>query len=76
MMGTRKSKLVTLTDAELEKATGGFVWKGVEYNTMADVRNALAQGSITEEGCHHYRQQPRRTAQLKTRHPSVFVTND
>ena len=73
-MDTKKSKLVTLTDEELEKATGGaeqnngtgstasgensqtgkkeypcFVWKGVTYCTMADLRNAMAMGIITEE---------------------------
>ncbi|MGN0281983.1 MAG: hypothetical protein ACI4B3_06765 [Prevotella sp.] len=28
---------------------GGFYWKGIEYNTMEDLRNAIAQGIITEE---------------------------
>ncbi len=49
MMETKKSKPVKLTDEQLQKATGGFVWKGREYNTMADLRDALLRGLITEE---------------------------
>ena len=75
MMDTKKSELVALTDAELEKATGGteqnnetespkgawrpgghewvyggcFVWKGYAFCTMADLRDALLRGLITEE---------------------------
>ena len=36
-------------DEELQAVAGGFTWNGVEYNTMADLRNAMAQGIITEE---------------------------
>ena len=38
-----------INDESLNEVAGGFVWKGVEYNTMADLRNALAQGTISEE---------------------------
>lgn len=38
-----------INDEALNEVAGGFVWKGVEYNTMADLRNALAQGTISEE---------------------------
>ena len=42
-----KKKLVD--DNELQSVYGGYVYKGVEYNTMADLRDALLRGLITEE---------------------------
>ena len=42
-----KKKLVA--DNELQWVSGGYVYKGVEYNTMADLRDALLRGLITEE---------------------------
>ena len=42
-----KKKLVA--DNELQSVYGGDVYKGVEYNTMADLRDALLRGLITEE---------------------------
>ena len=38
-----------ITDNELQNVVGGFVYKGVEYRTMADLRDALLRGLITEE---------------------------
>ena len=42
-----KKKLVD--DNELQSVYGGYVYKGVEYHTMADLRDALLRGLITEE---------------------------
>ncbi|MDD7637801.1 MAG: hypothetical protein PUJ55_12805 [Clostridiales bacterium] len=42
-----KKKLVG--DNELQSVYGGYVYKGVEYHTMADLRDALLRGLITEE---------------------------
>lgn len=38
-----------ISDNELQNVVGGFVYKGVEYHTMADLRDALLRGLITEE---------------------------
>ena len=48
-MSTRETKKTFVVDEELQAVAGGFTWKGVEYNTMADLRNAMAWGIITEE---------------------------
>ena len=48
-MNGKETKKAMIGDEELQAVTGGFTWKGVEYNTMADLRNAMAQGIITEE---------------------------
>ena len=48
-MNEKETKKAMIGDEELQAVTGGFTWKGVEYNTMADLRNAMAQGIITEE---------------------------
>lgn len=44
-----EKKKVQLSDDELEGVAGGFTYNGVEYNTMADLRNAIAMGIINEE---------------------------
>ena len=49
IMNEKETKKAMIGDEELQAVTGGFTWKGVEYNTMADLRNAMAQGIITEE---------------------------
>ena len=36
-------------DFGIYNVVGGFVYKGVEYHTMADLRDALLRGLITEE---------------------------
>ena len=48
-MSTRETKKTFVGDEELQAVAGGFTWKGVEYNTMADLRDALLRGLITEE---------------------------
>ena len=36
-------------DEELEAVVGDFLWKDAEYNNMADLKNAIERGLITEE---------------------------
>ena len=48
-MSTRETKKTFVGDEELQAVAGGFTWKGVEYNTKADLRNAIVWGIITEE---------------------------
>lgn len=49
IMNEKETKKAMIGDEELQAVAGGFTWNGVEYNTMADLRNAMAQGIITEE---------------------------
>ena len=48
-MKEKDLKKAVISDKELETVVGGFVYKGVAYNTMADLRDALLRGLITEE---------------------------
>ena len=48
-MKEKDLKEALISDNELESVVGGFVYKGVAYNTMADLRDALLRGLITEE---------------------------
>ena len=48
-MNEKEIKKKLVDDNELQSVYGGYVYKGVEYNTMADLRDALLRGLITEE---------------------------
>ena len=48
-MKEKDLKEALISDNELETVVGGFVYKGVAYDTMADLRDALLRGLITEE---------------------------
>ena len=48
-MDEKDLKKAEISDNELEAVVGGFVYKGVAYNTKADLRDALLRGLITEE---------------------------
>lgn len=48
-MNEKEIKKNLIADNELQSVNGGFVYKGVEYSTMADLRDALLRGLITEE---------------------------
>ena len=48
-MDEKDLKKAEISDNELGVVVGGFVYKGVAYNTMADLRDALLRGLITEE---------------------------
>ena len=48
-MKEKDLKDAVISDNELEAVVGGFVYKCVAYNTMADLRDALLRGLITEE---------------------------
>ncbi len=48
-MNEKEIKKKFVADNELQSVSGGYVYKGVEYNTMADLRDALLRGLITEE---------------------------
>ena len=48
-MNEKEIKKNLIADNELQSVNGGFVYKGVEYHTMADLRDALLRGLITEE---------------------------
>ena len=48
-MNEKEMNKSLISDNELQNVVGGFVYKGVEYHTMADLRDALLRGLITEE---------------------------
>ena len=48
-MNEKESKKALIDDNKLQSVSGGYVYKGVEYSTMADLRDALLRGLITEE---------------------------
>ena len=48
-MKEKDLKEALISDNELEAVVGGFVYKGVAYHTLADLRDALLRGLITEE---------------------------
>ena len=48
-MKEKDLKEALISDNELEAVVGGFVYKGVAYNTMADLIDSLLRGLITEE---------------------------
>ena len=48
-MNEKEIKKKLVADNELQSVSGGHVYKGAEYNTMADLRDALLRGLITEE---------------------------
>ena len=48
-MNEKEIKKKLVADNELQSVYGGYVYKGVEYITMADLRDALLRGLITEE---------------------------
>ena len=48
-MNEKEMNKSLISDNELQNVVGGFVYKGVEYNTKADLRDALLRGLITEE---------------------------
>ena len=48
-MNEKEIKKKLVADNELQSVTGGYIYKGVEYNTKADLRDALLRGLITEE---------------------------
>ena len=49
IMNEKEMNKSLISDNELQNVVGGFVYKGVEYHTMADLRDALLRGLITEE---------------------------
>ena len=48
-MNEKENKKTLIDDNILQSVSGGYVYKGVEYNTKADLRDALLRGLITEE---------------------------
>ena len=48
-MNEKEMNKSLISDNELQNVVGGFVYKGVEYHTMADLSDALLRGLITEE---------------------------
>ena len=48
-MNEKENKKALIDDNKLQSVSGGYVYKGVEYITMADLRDALLRGLITEE---------------------------